>query len=65
MKADTIKLALREAFNAGAAQGRDEATSYEWGEEPDQSMNSAFAELFEEWSKEDNKAIWELLDDEG
>ena len=48
---EAMKAALRQAFDAGAEQGSDEATAWEWGCSPRQKRDEAFNDLFEEWNK--------------
>lgn len=41
--------ALRDAFEAGREQGRDEATAWEWGSSPGMGEDEAFADIFAAW----------------
>ena len=64
---EILKLALREAFNAGFEQGHDEATAYDWNQPPRQSRQEAFTDLFADWNTESVsiRALLDALKDEG
>ena len=42
-------LALYDAYQAGREQGSEEATAYEWGQNPRYNEQEMFEDLFREW----------------
>lgn len=47
---ELLRPALRQAFDVGVEQGKDEATAFEWGSIPGQKASDAFDDLFAEWN---------------
>lgn len=58
---ESLMKALRDVFDAGRAQGNEEAMAHEWGSRPQQTPDQAFSDFMAEWNTE-SAALREILD---